>query len=152
MRVQEIMTKEVWTCRPEETLAAVAKLMWDHDVGTVPVVAADGKLVGILTDRDLCMTAYFTGSPLGSIPVSHAMSKKVFCARPGQTVAAAEELMRSKQVHRLPVLDEAGKLVGMVSLSDLARAARRGAKGIDGSAVTATLAAIVEPRPPPGRA
>ena len=81
------------------------------------------------------------------------MSNKVFCARAGQTIESAEELMRSKQVHRLPVLDEAGKLAGMVSLSDLARAAERGAKGVDGGAVTATLAAIVEPRPRPvGRA
>ncbi len=153
MRVQEIMAKDVWACRPDESLAAAAKIMWDRDVGTVPVVAADGKLVGILTDRDICMSAYLTGALLGSIPASHAMSSKVFCARPGQTIESAEELMRSKQVHRLPVLDEAGKLVGMVSLSDLARAARRGAKGVDGGAVTATLAAIVEPRPrPAGRA
>jgi CBS-domain-containing membrane protein len=149
MRIQDVMAKEVWTCRPDESLAAAAKIMWDRDVGAVPVVAADGKLVGILTDRDLCMSAYFTGSPLASIPASHAMSKKVFAVRPGQTVESAEELMRSRQVHRLPVLDEAGKLVGMVSLSDLARAARRGAKGVDGAAVTATLAAIVEPRPRP---
>lgn len=152
MRVQEIMAKEVWTCRPEEPLSAAAKIMWDHDVGAVPVVDAEARVVGILTDRDLCMSAYFTGSPLASIPATHAMSRKIFAAELGQSIEAAEELMRSKQVHRLPVVDEAGKLVGIVSLSDLARAALRGAEGVDVAAVAVTLADIVEPRVPAGRA
>ncbi len=145
MRVREIMAKEVWTCVADEPLTAAARIMWERDVGVVPVVDEDGKLVGILTDRDVCMSAYFTGAPLGAIPARSAMSTEVFCAGPGQSVASAEELMRSKQVHRLPVQDESGKLVGMVSLSDLARAATGGGRGA-GSAVTATLAAIAEPR------
>ena len=144
MKVQEVMTKEVSTCRADESLAVPAKTMWDRDVGAVPVLGGDGKLVGIITDRDICMAAYFTGQPLGSIPVGEHMSKEVFAAKPSQSIESAEELMRSKQIRRLPVLTEAGELVGMVTLSDLARAAAK--RAVDAGAVTATLAAVVQPR------
>ncbi len=143
MNLQELMTKTVWTCRADEAMSAAARLMWEHDIGAVPVLDAAGRLVGIVTDRDLCMCAYFTGEPLTSVPVEHAMSKVVFTIEPAQTVEKAEELMRSKRIRRLPVV-EGGKLVGMISLGDLARAAQA-RKAVAASEVTATLAAIVEP-------
>ncbi len=144
MRVHEVMARTVWTCRADEAMAAAARLMWEHDVGAVPVLDEKGKLVGIVTDRDLCMGAYFSGEPLTAEPVEHVMSKVVFAIAPAETVEKAEELMRSKQVHRLPVLD-GEKLVGMISLGDLARAARA-RTAVSASEVNATLAAIVEPR------
>jgi CBS domain-containing protein len=144
MNVQEVMTKTVWTCRTGEPMSAAARLMWEHDIGAVPVLDANGKLAGIVTDRDLCMCAYFTGEPLTSVPVEHAMSKVVFRIEPAQTIAKAEELMRSKRVRRLPVV-EGDKLVGMISVGDIARAAQI-RKAVPASEVNATLAAIVEPR------
>ena len=147
MFVREAMAKEIWTCQAHEPLSAAARIMWEHDVGAVPVVDAAGKLTGIITDRDVCMAAYFTGGPLAAEPVQAHMSTQMFTATPEDRVEAAEELMQSKQIRRLPVVDAAGQLVGMVSLSDLARAAAtRGSKLLDSSAVIATLAAIVEPR------
>jgi CBS domain-containing protein len=145
MKVQELMTKAVWACRADEPLSAAARLMWEHDIGEVPVLGADEKIVGIVTDRDLCMSAYFTGEPLAAVPVEHAMSKVVFTIEPTQKLDKAEELMRAKQIRRLPVVD-AGKLVGMISLGDLARAAQA-RKAVSPGEVSSTLAAVVEPRP-----
>jgi len=144
MKVQELMTKTVWTCRADESLAAAARSMWEHDIGAVPVLGAEEKIVGIVTDRDLCMSAYFTGELLAGVPIEHAMSKVVFTIEPTQTLDKAEELMRSKQIRRLPVVD-AGKLVGMVSLGDLARAAQA-RKAVSPGEVSSTFAAVVEPR------
>lgn len=144
MKIKELMAKTVWTCRADEPMSTAAGLMWEHDVGAVPVLGRDENLVGIVTDRDLCMAAYFTGEPLGSVHVERAMSKVIFTVNPSQDVEAAEEIMRSKQIRRLPVV-EGGKLVGMISLGDLARAARR-RKEITTDEVDATFAAIVEPR------
>lgn len=144
MNVREVMTKTVWTCRASEPMAAAARLMWEHDIGAVPVLDGKGKLVGIVTDRDLCMGAYFTGEPLTAVLVEHAMSKVVFRIDGAQTLEKAEELMRSKRIRRLPVV-EGEKLVGMITLGDLARAAQA-RKAVTASEVNATLAAIVEPR------
>ncbi len=144
MKVQEAMTKTVWTCRADEAMSVAARLMWEHDIGAVPVLGANGEIVGIVTDRDLCMGAYFAGEALAAVPVEHAMSKVVFAIEPAQTIDKAEELMRSKRIRRLPVVD-AGKLVGMISLGDLAQAAQA-RKAVTASEVNATLAAIVAPR------
>jgi CBS domain-containing protein len=138
------MTREVFTCRPEEATAAAARLMWEHDIGAVPVVGANGRLVGIVTDRDLCMSAYFTGEPLAAVPIEHAMSKVVFTIDPLADAEEAEALMRAKRVRRLPVVD-ADELVGMVTLSDLACAAHA-RKAVAAGDVSATLAAVSEPR------
>lgn len=145
MRVEELMTRTVWACRVDEPLSAAARSMWEHDVGALPVMDAEGKLVGIVTDRDVCMAGYFTGEPLASVPVEHAMSKVVFTVEADRSLAAAEQIMTSKQIRRLPVVRD-GAVVGMVSLGDLARAARR-RRGTTTDEVDATFAAIVEPRP-----
>ncbi len=147
MFVREAMANGVWTSRAHEPLAAAARIMWDHDVGAVPVLDVAGKLAGIITDRDICMAAYFTGKPLGEELVGAHMSTQVFTTTPADRVEAAEEIMRSKQIRRLPVVDTAGQLVGVVSLSDLARAAaERGRKAVEPSEVLSTLAAIAQPR------
>jgi len=144
IRVEDAMTKAVRSCREDESLSCAARLMWDHDIGAVPVLGSDGKLVGIVTDRDLCMAAYFSGERMSSIPVGRVMSKVVFTVEPGQSVEVAEDLMREKQVRRLPVID-GGQVVGMITLGDLARTAKV-RRQITGNEVSATLAAIVEPR------
>jgi CBS domain-containing protein len=143
-KVQEVATKTVWTCRSDEPLSAAAKLMWEHDIGAVPVLNGEGELVGIVTDRDACVCAYFAGEPLAAVPIERAMSRVVFTIDLAQTIEEAEELMRSKQVRRLAVVD-AGELVGMLSVGDLAQAAQTW-EAVTPSEVNATLAAIVEPR------
>lgn len=150
MNVGQLMNRTVETCRHEDDLALAASRMWDHDVGCLPVTGADGRVCGMLTDRDICMAAYTQGRPLSAIPVQVAMSKAIFCCGPDDALIEAEELMRSHQVRRLAVVDAAGALVGVISLNDLAREAEReaGRKGrqITGEEVSATLAAVCAPR------
>ncbi len=127
-----------------------AKKMWDSDIGFLPVTGSNGQVIGIITDRDICMSAYTQGRAISEIPVSVAMSKEVFSCAPNDTVAAAEEEMRLHQVRRLPVLASDGKLVGVLSINDLTREAERELYGtnqeITTKELTDTLAMICEPR------
>lgn len=144
MRIQDIMSTPVVTCRPTETLDHAARLMWDDDCGALPVVDEEGRITGILTDRDVCMAAYTTGRALREIPVSVAMAREVFSCRPGDSVVAAERLMSAKQIRRLPVLDDDRRPLGMISLGDIARCTVRGDDGDQD--VVRSLAEISRPR------
>ncbi len=150
MNVQQLMATKVKTCSLADTLNRAAELMWDGDCGCVPVVDGESHVMGILTDRDICMAAYTQGKALWELPVELAMNKKVWAIRPEETISAAEKLLAEKKVHRLPVVDQAGHLVGILSLSDIARQAAcdRGAKRktITDTEVGETVAAICEPR------
>ena len=150
MNVSQIMKRNVETCRLEDSVALAAGKMWEGDIGCLPVVNADGTVIGMITDRDISMAGYTQGRLLRDIPVSVAMSKEVFSCSSTDGLIEAEETMRSRKVRRLPVLDATAQLVGIVSLNDLARESERemGKKGREVSAqeVTATLAAICEPR------
>jgi CBS domain-containing protein len=151
MNVFEVMTRRVYSCRPEDTLAAAAALMWEHDVGCLPVVAADGEVVGMVTDRDICMAAYTRGERLVEMDIASVMSRELHACRPEQSVSKAEELMRLDRVRRTPVVDERGRLLGILSLGDLAREAchqkrRKYGEALD-EEVTTTLAAVSEPAP-----
>ncbi|HYL58968.1 MAG TPA: CBS domain-containing protein [Candidatus Acidoferrales bacterium] len=153
MKVSELMTREVKSCALDETLNAAARIMWEHDCGCVPVLDANRRLAGIVTDRDLSMAAYTQGLPLGAIPVERAMSAQVITCAPGDSLATAHRLMRTHEVHRLPVVDSAGAIIGILSLSDLAHHARNGlagpaaAKGQHAAEIFETVAAIRRRRP-----
>jgi CBS domain-containing protein len=148
MKVHELMTGGVETVHGEDSLASAARIMWERDCGAVPVVDAEGKLSGIVTDRDACIAAYTQGRSLDQIPVSVAASKLVFAVRPEDSVEMAEDMMRRMQVRRLPVVDGTSRIVGLLSLADLAlhvhRAGRRG-DGLSNASVAATLAAVSRP-------
>lgn len=148
MNVEELMTKPAVTIRSHEPLSVAAQKMWDHDCGALPVVGDDGRLVGILTDRDVCMSAWSKGQTLDSIRAEDAMAKQVFAVKPDQDVSRAERMMAEHQIRRVPVVDAGEKPVGIISMNDLAReAARAGSRIRDGIArVANTLAAICQPR------
>lgn len=150
MKVSETMTGEVLCCAADSNSNEAAHLMWERDCGFVPVTEREsGRLVGVVTDRDLCMAAYTKGRPLHEIPVGDVMSRTIVSIKAEDDVARAFELMRRHQLHRLPVVDARGELVGVVSLTDLARTAgrRRSAEGesLKGK-VGAALAEIGRPR------
>jgi CBS domain-containing protein len=140
MRVEETMIREVMVCSPADKLNRVAQLMWENDFGCVPVVEGDFKVVGMLTDRDICMAAYTQGASLHGMQVSSAMSREVFSCLSSDDVTTAQREMRSHRVRRLPVLGADGRLVGIISLSDIARAAQR--DGAVKAEVADTLAAV----------
>lgn len=151
MHVEKIMTREVKTCGPDDTLWAAAQIMWENDCGCVPVVK-DDKVVGMITDRDICMAAWTQDARLSELRVSRVCSHEPLSCGPRDTVAKAEEIMRARQVRRLPVVDK-NRLVGILSLNDIARTAVQGRdrKGAAAQAVTAAevceaLAEIGRPR------
>jgi CBS domain-containing protein len=150
MNVFEIMTRRVFSCRGEDSLATAAAVMWDHDVGSLPVLDGGGRVVGMITDRDICMAAYTRGARLDDLRVDSVMSRRLHACSPEQSVAKAEEVMRLDRIRRTPVIDERGILLGILSLADLAREAvlqkrRRYGEPLD-EEVTTTLAAVSEPR------
>jgi CBS domain-containing protein len=150
MKVFEVMTRRVFSVHHGETLAKAAAIMWDRDVGCVPVLDDDGTVVGMVTDRDICMAALTRGVRLDEIDVASAMSRRVHACAPEQSLAEAEELMRLERIRRTPVVDREGRLIGLLSLADLAREAvhqrrRKHGEPMD-AGVTNTLAAVSEPR------
>ena len=120
MNVGELMTRDVRTCASSDSINDAARIMWERDCGCVPVVEG-GTVVGMITDRDICMAAYTQGRRLMHMTVGSAASTNVLTVGENESLRRAEELMRDAQVRRLPVVDSAGRLVGLLSLSDLAR-------------------------------
>jgi CBS domain-containing protein len=144
MNVDHLMNRNVKTCSPNDTLEMAARLMWENDCGVVPVVDLEGHAVGMITDRDICMAGFTQGLQYWQIPVSIAASKCVFAVRPDDSLEKAEEIMRTRRVRRLAVTTEDGRVVGVLSLSDLARHAGRRADDLSSDEIAKTLFAICQ--------
>lgn len=150
MKIQELMTSEVRACRPEDNLSAAAQAMWEGDLGCLPVVDGEHKLVGVITDRDICMAAHLRGAPLWTLPVAETMAKNVFSCGPADKPADVLELCAEKRIRRVPVVDGEGLLIGMVTLSGLAHAVEGDGKarpGVSAKDVCRTLSAVTSRRP-----
>jgi CBS domain-containing protein len=153
MIVEDLMTRTPASVRPEHDLAVAAKLMWDCDCGALPVMDESCKVIGVITDRDICMATWTQARGPNAIFVAEAMSRDVVCCRPEDTVARAESIMRANQIRRLPVVGTEQQLVGILSLADIARAASVAPKlasdpDVSGDALVATLAGICTTPPP----
>lgn len=120
MRVQDVMTKNVISISPDEPVAVAARLLSRYNVGVLPVCSADQKLHGIITDRDIVLRCVAAGEDPTALTVRKAMTSRVVSASPEDSAAVASSTMAREQVRRLPV-EKDGKLVGMVSLGDLAQ-------------------------------
>jgi CBS domain-containing protein len=125
MIVSEIATRDVACCRADQSLEHAVRLMEERDCGCIPVVAEQGDVVGIVTDRDACMAELRLGRSLRELVVADAMSSPVITCRAEDDADSAQHLMRTHQIRRLPVVDERGRLIGMVTLSDIIREAAR---------------------------
>jgi len=117
-RCREIMTRSVKTANRETSLQEVAVLMRDGDMGAMPVVE-DGKLVGIVTDRDIVVRAIADGKDVSSA-IGDVMTAEVFAARENDFVFEAIRLMGDRQVRRVPIVNDAGELVGIIAMADVA--------------------------------
>ena len=154
--VHDAMRTRVHVCTPADTLARAAQIMWEKDVGCLPVCDENRKLLAMLTDRDISMAAFMQWKHLVEIGVESVMSRRLCTCSPDDELGLAEELMRKNQVRRLPVVDAEGTLVGLLSLGDIARYVRQHARGNGNQAqlrLFETFASICEPRfhsiPPP---
>ena len=129
MNVERVMKRDVKACKTSDNLNRAAQLMWENACGCIPVTDQGNKIVGMLTDRDICMAAYTQGRTLDSIAAETSMAQKVVTCRIDDDVTTAIRLMRETGVRRLPVVDERGSLRGIVSLDDLAGEALRNLRG-----------------------
>lgn len=118
MNVSEVMTAQVITATPRSTVAEVARTMVKVESGVVPVVD-DGKVVGLITDRDIVIRVVAEGLGMDT-PVAQVMTEEVETCREDDNVADAAAKMGSKQIRRLAVLNDQGKLAGIISLGDIA--------------------------------
>ena len=153
MRVQDIMSTTVLTCHPDDSHEQAARLMWEHDCGVVPVIDEQQRMVGMLTDRDVCMGAYTSGSRLADLRVARSMATRVRSCKPEDSLEAALEAMNEARVRRLPVVDGKQHVVGLLSMGDvlrnLARMDERGGRAALGQLTLKALAGICECAPEP---
>ena len=117
MQVKDVMTTSPICCAPADSVERVAELMREHDCGAIPVCDGDA-LVGMITDRDIACRAVANGKAAG--PVRDVMTAPVHTVREDDDVQVAIDTMEAKQVRRLPVVDEGGRVVGIIAPSDLA--------------------------------
>jgi CBS domain-containing protein len=120
MKVQEIMSADPVTVTPDTPLSEAARMMKDQNIGMLPVVDSEGSrnLVGVVTDRDITIRHVAEGHTT-DCPVREAMSSNVATCKTGDSVESVMNLMGKEQVRRIPIVDERGDLVGVVSQADV---------------------------------
>jgi len=125
MKIGEIMTRDVACCSADQALFEAVRRMEERDCGCVPVIAERGQVVGIVTDRDACMAELRLGRSFRELMVADAMSSPVIVCGAEDDADAAQQLMRTHQIRRLPVVDDRRRVIGIVALSDIIREAAR---------------------------
>ena len=142
MKVREVMTADVQACRPETNLAEAVKLMWERDCGVLPIVNSSDQLLGMITDRDICVALATRGETAEHVRVSDVASGKIYTCVTDDDTTTALQTMKTQRVRRLPVLDKSGRLKGILSLTDVVTHS-----GADSAAdIVNTIAAICEHR------
>ncbi|MGD8640959.1 MAG: CBS domain-containing protein [Gammaproteobacteria bacterium] len=120
MNVNEIMTKDVGTCSADSDLESVAKIMWDKDCGSIPVLDNSNKLVGVITDRDIAMGCALNHKAEWEMKTSDILNHRaLFTCRSDADVRDALQLMSDHHIRRLPVVDGNGQLQGVLSIDDV---------------------------------
>jgi CBS domain-containing protein len=119
MRVKEIMMCTPYTCRKETNLGEAAELMWKGSCGFLPIVGADGKVCGVITDRDICMALATRNKLAGDVTVGEVSQGRLYACSPEDEIHVALLTMRDGKVRRLPVIDSDGKAVGVLSMDDV---------------------------------
>ena len=120
MQIKDVMTKDVVCVQPDETVAVASRLMERHNLGVLAVCNKDGKLKGMLTDRDIVLRCVAADEDPSELKVKQVMTRRVVSVDPEDSLDEAAKRMAAQQVRRLPV-EQDGKLAGMVSLADLTR-------------------------------
>lgn len=121
MKIKHVMTKDPACCVPSDTAQRAAKIMRDEKAGIVPVIENEQSrtLVGVVTDRDLCMNIVAEGRDPRTTQVHESMTTTVVSCSPQDAVDKATDLMRENQIRRIAVVDEQRRLVGIVSMADV---------------------------------
>jgi CBS-domain-containing membrane protein len=146
MKVKEVMTPNATAIWITESLADAAKEMWEHDCGVLPIIKDGRRVVGIITDRDICMATAVRDKNPSSISVEEVMNATVYAAAPEEDLEQALKTMREHKVRRLPVLNSEGELEGILSMNDIVLKVKEtnGKRSIDYVNVVKTYQAICE--------
>jgi CBS domain-containing protein len=127
MKVEELLTSDVATCGADWTVSAAAWVMWERDCGTLPVINERGRIIGMISDRDITIAATTKNRSPFEIQACEIMTGRVRSCRPEDDVRDAMKIMADGRVRRLPVVDPEGNLLGIISITDLVRRAAEGA-------------------------
>jgi len=151
MKVQDIMTQDVKFCGPDTNVAAATEILWRNNCGALPIVDSDGKLVGLITDRDMCIALGTRNCRASELAVGDVATKPVFTCGPNEDVHVALKTLRQHQIRRMPVVGAEGKLEGILCLDEIVLHAQRTElkKGISYEDVVNTMKAICEHRATP---
>ncbi len=119
MKVKDAMMEIPYYCQPENNLGSATELMWNANCGFLPVQSADGKVIGVITDRDICIALGTRNCPAGEVSVGEVMSGKLYTCAPDDDIHIALQTMMEAKIRRLPVMAQNGTLVGVLSMDDI---------------------------------
>jgi len=129
MKVREIMTCTPYTCRRDTNLGEATRLMWTGNCGFLPVVGIDGRVCGVITDRDICIALGTRNKLAGDVSVGEVAGSKVYSCSPDEEIHVALLTMRDGHVRRLAVVDADGEPVGVLSMDDILMHAKATSSG-----------------------
>ena len=137
MLVKEVMKSNIESCRPDSNLESIALMMWNHDCGAIPVTDEQGKPVGIITDRDIAMGSSLNHRCLWELTANDIMAKRpLYSCQSEDNMAQVLEVMKEHQIRRVPVVDDEGRLTGIVALGDVVDVAAKTATKKSNSKLT----------------
>ena len=145
IRVHELMTRRVTNVHPATSVERAARLMEDCDCGALPVIGDNGVLVGMITDRDIAIRIVARGRDARNAIVADCMTERVFACYADESVTECMRQMALQQVRRMPIVDNRGRLVGIVAQGDLARHAGHHPVPHERHVLTETVCAVSQP-------
>jgi CBS domain-containing protein len=125
MQIQDIMVRDAKFCRLDTNLAEAVEILWNNDCGALPVLDGEGKVVAMITDRNICIALGTRNLRPSEIKVSEVAPQEVYTCAPEDDIRAALRTMQTQRVRRLPVVSEDGLLRGILSLDDIVLSARK---------------------------
>jgi CBS domain-containing protein len=146
MNVEQIMSRDVAVCGPDDNLESVAMLMWNNNCGAIPVVDHDGKPCGMVTDRDVAMASALRHKPLWEIRTQEVSNHAVYTCTPNDDVKEAMDTMRDQKIRRLAVIDEDGRVRGLLSIDDVIQYAGAG-DGLRYEELIPAIKEVCQPQP-----
>ena len=154
MKVKDIMMGLPYYCQAETNLGAATELMWNANCGFLPVESSDGKVIGVITDRDICIALGTKNRPAGEVTVTEVLTGKLYSCAPDDDIHMALQTLKEAAVRRLPVISQNGNLVGVLSMDDILLRAEPSSLGkepeLSSDEVLRTFRAINQRRAPEG--
>lgn len=149
MKVQDVMTKDAGFCLATDSLADAAAIMWQKDCGIVPILGAENRIVGVITDRDAFIAAFSRDCPPSKIKLEEFCRENIVVCQPDEKIGDALGKMRKHRIKRLPVISQNGELVGIISITDILSTTSKNKKKSKKlrKKIISTLLEISKPRP-----